>query len=287
MPPPATSLLPHLLAANPGVSRSRVKAWLAAGRVRVNGRVVTRHDHPVTAADAVAVGPAAPPDPLAAAGVGLVHVDDALIVADKPAGLLTVATAGEKLDTLFARLADYCAARRLGRPAVVHRLDRDTSGLVLFARAPAARDALQAGWERVTKTYLAVVSGRPPAPAGVVEDHLREGPDLRVRRVPAGVPGAQRAHSAYRVRQTAGRLSLVEVTLGTGRKHQIRVHLAGLGCPVVGDAVYGGGADPAGRLGLHAHRLAFAHPVTGGPLAFTSPLPPALAALTSTSDAAG
>jgi 23S rRNA pseudouridine1911/1915/1917 synthase len=166
--------------------------------------------------------------------------------------------------------------RGAGRPFVVHRLDRDTSGLLLFARSEAARDALRARWPEVVKTYLAVVRGRPPEPQGRVETHLAEGRDFRVRVCDDDEPGAKHAVSAYRVVRESGPYSLVEVELVTGRKHQIRVHLDSLGCPVIGDALYGRADDPAGRLGLHASRLCFAHPVMGEPIDVASPLPGAL-----------
>lgn len=266
-------LLDWLLVALAPMNRTRVKEVLRSGRVRVNGTPTTRHDHPVRPGDRVAVSrdaAAPPPDRL---GFAIVHEDDAVVVIDKPAGLLTVATDTEKLDTAFVRLSLHLTSIRKGRPFVVHRLDRDTSGLLLFARSPEARDALQANWEAVVKTYLAVVEGRPPEVEGVVENYLTEGRDLRVRasRHPGGE--AKRAVSRYRVLASRGGYSLVEVVIETGRKHQIRVHLAGLGCPVAGDAVYGAKTNPAGRLALHAWKLAFDHPVTGERVAAESPFP--------------
>jgi 23S rRNA pseudouridine1911/1915/1917 synthase len=227
--------------------------------------------------DRVVITPARPiADPaLTAAGVAIVHADEHLIVIDKPAGLLSVATEGERADTAFARLRDHLRRRRQGRPFVVHRLDRETSGLLLFARSAAVRDRLQAGWPGVTKTYLAIVEGMPRPAEGVIENYLTEGRDLKVRAGRAG-DGAKRAVTRYRVVAERGRYALVEVSLETGRKHQIRVHLAGLGCPVTGDPVYGAATDPAGRLGLHAWRLALDHPVTGRRLELESPLPAVL-----------
>ncbi len=266
-------LLPWLLAALRPMSRTRVKELLRDGRVSVNGTPTTRHDHPLRPGDRVTIGRERPAPDLSRAGIAVVFEDDALIAIDKPAGLLTVATEGEKHDTAFARLNDHLAARRAGRPFVVHRIDRDTSGLLLFARSAAVRDRLQADWPRVAKTYLAVVEGTPRPAEGMVDNFLAEGRDLRVRAVHPDRDGAKRAVTRYRVVRERGRYSLVEVGLETGRKHQIRVHLAGLGCPVVGDEVYGATTNPAGRLGLHAWWLAFDHPVTGQRVELESPLP--------------
>jgi 23S rRNA pseudouridine1911/1915/1917 synthase len=273
LPPPTADaeLLNWLLATLAPMNRTRVKQLLRSGRVAVNGTPTTRHDHPLKPGDRVTIlreGAAADP-----ARLPVVFEDASLVVIDKPPGLLAVATDSEKLDTAFVRLRADLEARRAGRPFVVHRLDRETSGLLLFAKSPGVRDRLQANWDAVTKTYLAVVEGAPAPDAGVVENYLTEGRDLRVR---AGTrPGrdAKRAVSRYRVDVTRGRYSLVEVVIETGRKHQIRVHLAGLGCPVIGDTVYGARADPAGRLGLHAWRLGLAHPVTGERVELESPLP--------------
>ena len=284
LPPAADGpLLPWLLAALAPMPRARVKQLLRFGRVTVNGVATTRFDHPLRAVDRVAIadaGPGPAAGPLARAGVRVrvVHEDADLIAIDKPPGLLSVAAGAGTADTAFARLRAHLAARRAGRPFVVHRLDRETSGLLLFARGPAARDRLQADWGRVVKTYLAVAEGLPRPPAGSIRGFLTEGKDLRVRAAAGPRPGAREAVTRYRVRATRGGLSLVEVGLETGRKHQIRVHLAGLGHPVIGDAGYGATADPAGRLGLHAWRLSLAHPTTGRRLELEAPLLAALAA---------
>ncbi|HEY2786829.1 MAG TPA: RluA family pseudouridine synthase [Fimbriiglobus sp.] len=262
-------LLPWLLTALAPTPRTRVKQLLKHGAVRVNGRPVTRHDFALAPGDAVTIGGQMEPHPT----VPIVYEDDAVGVVDKPAGLLTVATAAEKEDTVFRRLAAVWPAR----PAVVHRLDRETSGLLLFARSPEIRDRLQRAWDRVEKVYLAVVEGVPRPAEGRIENYLTEGKSLRVTASPRLRPGAKRAVSRYRTIRSGSRHSLVEVILETGRKHQIRVHLAGLGCPVIGDETYGAKTNPAHRLGLHATRLAFDHPVTGKRIVVESPLPAALA----------
>jgi 23S rRNA pseudouridine1911/1915/1917 synthase len=274
LPPPTADarLLTWLLEVLRPMSRSQVKELLRDGRIAVNGVRTTRHDHPLRPCDRVTVASDRPaPAGRSGSGLSVSFEDDALIAIDKPPGLLSVATGAEKADTAFARLAAQLAARHAGRPFVVHRLDRDTSGLLVFARSAAVREVLQAGWGDVTKTYLAVVEGTPSRQSGVIETFLTEGRDLRVR--PGPGPDAKWAVTRYRLVKAAGRYSLLEVGLETGRKHQIRVHLTGIGCPVIGDSVYGRKADPAGRLGLHAWRLALTHPVTGGRVELESPLP--------------
>jgi 23S rRNA pseudouridine1911/1915/1917 synthase len=248
------------------MNRTKVKQLLTHGRIFVNGTATTKHDFPVKPGDTVSIdrSPVRRDPPLK------VHYeDDALIVIEKPEGLLTVATETEKIVTAFALLTTMLPAR----PAVVHRIDRDTSGLLLFAKSPAIRDELQGAWETVEKTYLAVVEGKPPAESGVVENFLVEEKDMSVTSSWTERPGGKKAVSRYRVRKTGPRCSLVEVVIETGRKHQIRVHLAGLGCPVVGDDRYGARHRLSTRLGLHAHRLAFLHPVTGARVVVESPLP--------------
>ncbi|MBY0457320.1 MAG: RluA family pseudouridine synthase [Gemmataceae bacterium] len=269
-------MLEFLLAALAPMNRTRVKQLLRSGRVVVNGTPTTRHDHPVRPSDAVILARAAPPPSAEQLGVTVVFEDAHLVVIDKPSGLLTVATESEKLDTAFVRLSGYLASRGGGRPFVVHRLDRDTSGLLLFARSAGVRDHLQEHWEDVTKTYFAVVEGQPRPAEGVVDNFLTEGRDLRVRASDRPGKDAKRAVSRYKVLEARGRYSFVEVELETGRKHQIRVHMAGLGCPVAGDELYGATTDPARRLCLHARKLAFEHPFTGERLEAESPTPQAL-----------
>lgn len=267
------TLLAWLLKSLHPMKRTRVKQLLQHGRVYVNGSPAARHDHPLRPGDQVAITRDTTGDrSLERRGIFVCFEDDALIVIEKPSGLLTVATAAEKTDTAFARLNTHRTARRQDKPFVVHRLDRDTSGLLLFAGSAAIRDQLQAKWPEVTKTYLAIVEGRPKTDQGTIDNFLKEGRDLRVR-TSSESSGARHAITHYRVISERGPYTLLEVRLETGRKHQIRVHLAGLGCPVIGDMVYGSASNPVGRLGLHAHRLSLAHPITGDALELTSPLP--------------
>lgn len=273
-PSAKTLLLAWLVKCLHPTNRTRIKQLLKHGRVTVNGMPITRHDHLIHPGDSVAIAHTASASP-ARVDLAIIHEDEAIIAIDKPCGLLVVASEAEKLDTAFTRLSAVLQARNAGRPFVVHRLDRETSGLLLFARSIEVRDRLQQSWDSVEKTYLAVVEGVPRPAEGTIENHLIEGKNLRVRVRRPGA-SAKLAVTHYRLLVTQGAYSLVEVKLGTGRKHQIRVHLAGLGCPIIGDPDYGAQTNPARRLGLHAWRLALDHPLTGERVNLESPFPAAL-----------
>jgi len=256
-------------------SRRTRKQVLAAGRVRVNGTTV-RADVRLTVGDVVEI---AAKEAVVAlpAGVRLVHEDDELVVVDKPAGLLTIATAHERERTLYAALT---ARARPGRVFIVHRLDRAASGLLVFARSPLAKERLQAQFasHAVERTYFAVIEGRPAQASGTVRSRLLDDAPGRVRETRD--PGRGRpAVTHWRVVGAGARHALVEVRLETGRRNQIRVHLAGIGHPIAGDAAYGARTDPFRRLALHAHVLGFDHPRTAARLRFVSPAPRGFAKL--------
>jgi len=275
----------HLLAylfATMGLQRKAVKNLLKYGAVAVNGATVRQFNHWLAPGDEVVVSDlrsAAATNGLESAGIQRMHEDDALIVLDKPPGLLTVATEHDKTDTLFVRLSEYLLGRdstATVRPLVVHRLDHGTSGLVLFAKSPAVKELLQANWSAVQKTYWAVVEGQLLSSQGTITSYLTESKSLKVLSSDFPTQGARLATTYYRLLQSRDGLSLLEVRLATGRKHQIRVHLAGLGHPVAGDRRYGATSDPCQRLALHAGGLSFMHPITGETLNLVSPLPKSL-----------
>lgn len=247
-----------------GMPKSRVVQLLRMGRIAINGTAVTRHDHIVEPSDSLSLLPrgfAAASHGAQGCRIRILHLDDHVIVAEKPSGLLTVATETNTTDTAFTRLREWLEGSRAGRPFVVHRLDRDTSGLIIFARSAESRDRLQAEWDQVKKVYLALCRGKPADPEGVIDNYLEEGADLKVRAHPRAGGHAKRAVSRYRVLAARKGHSLVEVIIETGRKHQVRVHLAGLGCPVAGDRIYGDAEGP--RMALHAWKLGFNHPGSG------------------------
>ena len=161
---------------------------------------------------------------------------------------------------------------------IVHRLDRETSGLMVFAKSEEAKRALQADWHTVSKRYLAVVEGSPPADEGVLESHLDESGPFKVYSAPPS-ERTRLAVTRYRVMKRTATRTLLELTPETGRRNQLRVHLADIQCPIVGDRKYGASTNPARRLGLHASSLSFKHPLSGSLLSFQSSLPQELARL--------
>lgn len=274
----AGPLLEFLFQKLPEVKRTKVRQWLRFGGVRVNGRVITRHDHALAAGDVVRLEPQArpPPGPRLPRGMRIVHEDAALIVIEKPAGLLSIASKAEREATAYARLTDYVRQTQRGKGArvwIVHRLDRETSGLMVFARTEAVKRAMQENWAEAEKKYLAVTDGIPPQAAGTLSSHLDETDPFRVRSLPRAGEHTREAVTHYRVLRTAGGRALLELTLETGRRHQIRVQLAGIRCPVAGDPKYHPSGVENERLALHASELRFKHPASGEEMRFESPLP--------------
>lgn len=260
-------------------SRTRAKKWLRDRQVTVNGKTAERHDLALSAGDVLRIG--APQRPARGGRIGqmpIVHQDDAILVVEKPAGLLTIATQTERSRTAYYQVGEYLKTlgRGAARPFIVHRLDRETSGLLVFALTEEAKRTLQDTWDETEKRYYAVVHGTPEEPSGTIESWLAEAGVFKVVSGPKR-RGAKHAVTHYTFLASAadGR-ALLEVRTDTGRKHQIRVHLADIGHPIVGDDKYGK-KKAAERLGLHASYLRFRHPTTGEHLEFHSPLPRSLA----------
>ncbi len=284
-----------LAALFPDYSRSRLQQWIRAGRVAVAGAARRPRD-PVRAGEAVTLeAEPATETPLVPEPIPLriVHEDDALLVVDKPAGLVVHPGAGNPGGTLVNGLLHYDPAlAALPRAGIVHRLDKDTSGLLVVARTYAAHAHLVAELQarRVGRAYQAVVVGRPTA-GGRVEAPIARHP--RERKRMAVVSGGRPAATRYRVAERFAAHTLLDVALETGRTHQIRVHMAHVGLPLLGDPVYGRrpvfpkGASEAlrealggfRRQALHARRLSLRHPDGGAEAAWEAPAPDDLAAL--------
>ncbi|MBL8225094.1 MAG: 23S rRNA pseudouridine(1911/1915/1917) synthase RluD [Chromatiales bacterium] len=283
----------------PEHSRSRIKQWIVAGQVQLDGAAVEPRTR-VQAGQSVTVREGLPPAMVAdrapaaeAMVLPVVYEDDDVIVIDKPAGLVVHPGAGNRTGTLANGLLAYApAVAALPRCGLVHRLDKDTTGLMVVARSPAAHTRLTRDIEarRVLREYRALVVGAMTA-GGVVEARIGRHPAHRTRMAVTGRGRPAATH--YRVLGRLRAHTFIAVRLETGRTHQIRVHMAHIRHPVVGDRDYAGrliipqGATPAQadalrgfrRQALHAWRLAFTHPVTGEPLEFTAPLPPDFRAL--------
>ena len=279
------------------VSRSAIQRWIAEGRVTVDGAAAPAK-YLIAGGQVVAVRRPPPDDnSLLPEDIPLdvIYEDEHLAVIDKPAGMVVHPGTGVHTGTLANALLhrypwleemdageadDEEPSREPPRPGIVHRLDKDTSGLIVAAKSAVARDRLQAqfGERSVQKVYLALVQD-VPAPEGQVNAPI--GRDPRKRKRMAVVRDGRPALTEYRVVETYGQYALLEVSIKTGRTHQIRVHMAFVGHPGVGDTVYGRrkGGIACPRQFLHAHRIAFRHPMTGEDLAFTAPLPADLQAV--------
>lgn len=208
-------------------------------------------------------------------GLIILYEDRDILVVDKENGLLTIATDDEQTRTAYHLLTDYvrkgCNKSR-ERIFIVHRLDRDTSGVLVFARTEEAKRKLQGNWDQTEKHYLAVVHGILAKKHGTISSYLTENAAFRVYSTPNPAHGLL-SHTAYRVQQESRLNSLVDITLLTGRKNQIRVHFADLGHPIVGDRKYGQPKDPHRLLALHARSLAIDHPFNGKRMTFEAEAP--------------
>ena len=276
--------LDHFLQAKmPEYSRARLQGWIRAGRVRLNGREA-RASATLKEWDAVEADPA-PPAPLHAKAeaipLDVLYEDDDLVAINKPAGMVVHAGAGVREGTLVnALLARFEKLSALGgelRPGIVHRLDRETSGVLLVAKHDAAHRNLAAQFagRAVEKRYIALVRGTVKRESGRIEKPIARDPVRRVR-MTTRLASGRSALSDYRVLARYEGFTLLEVRIGTGRTHQIRVHLSCIGHPVAGDTLYGAPAAAEGRFFLHSASIRFLLPSTGEPLEVRAPLPPEL-----------
>lgn len=261
-------------------AKTKLRKMIKHGVVSVNGSVASHPDilllpgHVVEIVRLGAERRVKPPFPI-------LYEDRYLIAVDKPPGILSIATESDNENTLYRRLYHYVeeATRGRGRVYIVHRLDREVSGIIMLAKNLETKKALQRKWNETEKLYCALVEGHPPAKEGALRSWLTEGKDLKVYCGPKR-PGARLAITHYRVLKRLPHHTLLEIRLETGRKHQIRAHLSDLGCPVVGDAKYGAKGDPVKRIGLHAFRLSFTHPVSRERITLESPIPKAFMKVT-------
>jgi len=265
-----TTLLPFLIIQLQGWSRSTIKQRLKSGCIKINGEQVTRHDHDLLAGDQVLVEASARGVSSGRPQLGILYQDRDLIAINKPAGLLSVASPKSKEPHALGILRDQLSRRNKSiRLWPVHRIDRDTSGVLLFATSREMREAVMKEWKTAEKTYLAIVEGCPKPATGTIDQPLR--PDPVIYQMHVGPhPDAKHALTHFTTERSVGQRTLLRVELETGRQHQIRAHLAWLGHPVVGDQRYG---TAGARMGLHALRLSITKPGTNKPLVFETPAP--------------
>ncbi len=281
-------LLETLFRTLQGYKRTTVKNLLKFRAVSVNGKFTTRFDHPLMPGDQVSVEhnkEKAAKEELKQE-LQIIFEDSDIIVINKPPGLLTIATDKVRTRTAFYKLNEYLKdnsehlkrGRHLGaqKPLfIVHRLDQDASGLLVFAKNLEAKMFLQDNWANFTKKYYAVVHGIPGEKEATIKNYLSENKFLRIYSSPKPGPDAKIAITHYKVIKEKEKKALLEVKLVTGRKHQIRVHLSGMGHPIIGDDKYGGKYRDHSktRLALHAFSLEIEHPHTHKKVKFEIPLP--------------
>ena len=308
------ALLETLFGLFPQQSRTSVRNMLSKGQVQVNGEVKTAFDHPLRKGDRIEILPKGisiaratredARDAVEKAGVKILFEDEHYLVVDKPSGMLSVSSAhgslaksGKREQTLYALLNAYVKVnkrmqrkedlisgvapdRSTAKVWIVHRLDKGTSGAVVFAKDERAKDLLQSKWKELVaeRRYVAWLEGKVEKDAGAIQSWLLESPkSLKMKSFDTEVKDGQLAITHYKVLQRTKYYSEVEFELETGRKNQIRVHAAELGHPVAGDDKYGAQTNPIKRLALHAHTLVFRNPYSQKMVRCTSPLPDSFA----------
>lgn len=265
---------------NVSESRSKLKATLQGRGIAVNGRMVTQFDYQLKAGDKIIISRHKKQNQFKSRYVKIVYEDRWLVVVEKNIGILSMA-AGHSSLNVKSVLDDYfLKSRQKCRTHVVHRLDRDTSGLMVYAKDIETEQILEHNWHQIVydRRYVAVVSGEMEQDNGTIANWLKDNKAYITYSSPTD-NGGKYAVTHFQVLNRTTEHSLVEYKLETGRKNQIRVHSADMGHPVCGDVKYGNGDDPLHRLCLHAYMLCFTHPVTGEPMEFSTPIPTAFRSL--------
>lgn len=274
-------LMEFLLAAMPQRKRTTVKELLKHNQVAVNGTPTRQFDTALHAGDEVKVNLTREFQVFYNRRLKIVYEDDDIIVVNKGYGLLSMGTDRVKDGTAYSILREYVKWQNpANKLFIVHRLDRDTSGLMVFARSEEAKERLQHNWNNMvlSRNYLAVVEGKPEQEEGVVKSYLAENSQHEVYSTENPEEG-KLAVTRYRTLRSRGPYTLLEVSLDTGRKNQIRVHMKDLGCPIAGDRKYGANPSPIHRLALHAQTLRFIHPMARRDMNFTTPVPASFASM--------
>ena len=268
----------------PNSKRNTLRKMLTEGRVLVDGKPIHKASHIVESENEIIVSDkisaaktSPPPAPKKRpTRIKILFEDAHILVVNKQAGLLSIATDKMEPDTLHSRVLDYIRTENeRGWGFIVHRLDRETSGAMIFAKQKYHKEHLQEQFaaREVHRTYHALVEGRPEEESGTINEWLLEDKFLRVKAVNKRNPQAREAITHWNIQDYDGTASLIQLTIETGRRHQIRVGLANLGCPVIGDTQHGATGNPIGRIALHATSLEFLHPENDDPVRFEAPIP--------------
>lgn len=270
-----SELMKFLIEKFPEKSRTTIKSLLAHKQITVDDMVTTKFDHPLKRGQMVFLNKKRSEEKPRFRGLRIVHEDADLIVVEKGSGLLSMASETEKVKTAYNMLSEYV---KKSNPKnlifIVHRLDRETSGLMMFAKSKKIQEILQKDWNNavIERSYVAIVEGVVEKTEGTVTSWLKENKAMVMFSSQTPDDG-QKAITHYKLLKTNPHFSMLEVKLETGRKNQIRVHMKDIGFPVTGDKKYGAKLNPIGQMGLHARVLAFKHPVTGKALRFDTPIP--------------
>ncbi len=268
------TLLPYLLEWLNRQSKTSVKGLLSRGQVWVNGTPSTHFNTPLSPGDEVSISYKKVPVPFNHPQLKIVWEDDELIVVDKKEGLLSVSDSPSQERTAYFLLSQHVKKTDpRNKIFILHRLDKGTSGLMMFARNRNIQEYLRANWHKMItrRSYVAVIEGVPEKNEDTVVTYLAENSRMKV--YCTDPQHGKQAVSHYRVLKSNATCSLIELELETGRKNQIRAQMEYIGHPVAGDPKYGAQTDPAGRLMLHARRLFFIHPATGEEMRFETPVP--------------
>jgi 23S rRNA pseudouridine1911/1915/1917 synthase len=268
-------LLDFLLAMMKGKSRNKIKSFLAHRQVTVDGNIITQFDHMLQPGQHVSITHGIIHGQTPYYGLKIIFEDSYIILIDKQHGLLSIATETEKDKTAYSILSRHVKKEStFNKIFVVHRLDRETSGLMMFAKNQQTKELLQKGWQNIVheRNYIAVVEGSIEKDEGIVSSWLKESNAMTMYSDTKS-ENSSKAITHYRVLKKNKDYTLLDISLETGKKNQIRIHMKELGHSIIGDIKYGGNKSPIKRLGLHAQKLSFRHPVTKADLSFESPIP--------------
>ncbi|GAL87484.1 pseudouridine synthase, RluA family [Sporocytophaga myxococcoides] len=271
-----TDLMKFLMEMLPHKSRTHIKSLLTHKQIYVDGKPVSQYNTPLAKGQEVSIDKGNNRAEINIPGIKIIYEDKDLIVINKAEGLLSIATEYGTDETAYSLLSKYLKTQHYSnRIFIVHRLDRDTSGVMMYAKSQHIQELLQKDWNNnvTERTYLAIVQGVPEKDKDTISSYLKESKTYKVHSGKSPVPGSEKAITKYEILMSKDNYSLVKVNIETGKKNQIRVHMQDIGHPIIGDKKYGSTVNPIKRLGLHAWVLAFTHPVTNKEMRFQTELP--------------